>query len=296
MPAVVIVWLSGVAVLLVRLIGGWWRVRRLQRAALSGPPSPWQIAADRLARRLDLRRRVHVTDADTVDSPAVLGWWRPVIVLPLAALSGLTPGQMDAILMHELAHIERHDYLVNVLQLVTETLLFYHPAVWWVSHHMRIEREQCCDAVVVELCSDALGYAAALTHLEEARCTHAAFAVAATGGTLVERIRRVLIPRSSPHRPIAHALVTASTVTVLLLIVVGGYRWSLRPLQASGRLAPQAEAVVIATVNGEPVTQMDLEHFPPLHGEAVNTPMARVRVALIDERLVVRRGQHSDSR
>ena len=266
-------------------------MRALQRAALTAPPSQWQLAADRLARRLGLRRRVHVTESDTVDTPVVIGWWQPVILLPLAALSGLTPGQIDTILTHELAHIRRHDYLVNVLQHVTETLLFYHPAVWWVSSRMRIEREQCCDAVVVDLCGDPLDYATALTHLEEARSTNAVFALAATGGRLAERIRRVLGPRPHQLRPVAHALVTTAIVAALVLILGGGYRWSIRTLQASGRAAQREEAAVIATVNGEPVTQMDLDHFRPLHGEAAATPLPRVLVELIDERLVAQRGR-----
>jgi beta-lactamase regulating signal transducer with metallopeptidase domain len=290
LPSVVAMWLIGVAVLLARLSGGWWRVRALQRAALTAPPSQWQLAADRLARRLGLRRRVHVTESDTVDTPVAIGWWQPVILLPLAALSGLTPRQIDTILTHELAHIRRHDYLVNVLQHVTETLLFYHPAVWWVSSRMRIEREQCCDAVVVDLCGDPLDYATALTHLEETRSTNAAFALTATGGRMAERIRRVLGLRPYHHRPVAHALVTTAIVAALVLILGGGYRWTIRTLQASGG-ATQEGAAVIATVNGEPVTQLDLDHFRPLHGEAAATPLSRVLVELIDERLVVQRGR-----
>jgi TonB family protein len=290
LPAIVVMWLIGVAVLLARLGGGWWRVRTLQRAARTAPSSPWQVAADRLGRQLGLRCRVHVTESDAVDTPAAIGWWRPVIILPLAALSGLTPAQIDAILTHELAHIRRHDYVVNVLQHVTETVLFYHPAVWWVSSRMRIEREQCCDAVVVDICGDPLDYAAALTHLEEARSTDAVFAIAATGGRLVKRIRRLLGQPSHPHRPVAHALITTGIVTALVLILGGGYRRSIRTLQASGRSAQQ-EQPEVATVNGEPVTQVDLDHFRPLHGEAAATPLPRVLVDLIDERLVGQRGR-----
>jgi hypothetical protein len=198
---------------------------------------------------------VHVTESDTVDTP-----------------------------------VDRKS-LANVLQHVTETLLFYHQAVWWVSHHMRIEREQCCDAVVVDLCGDPLGYAVALTHLEEARSTNTVFGIAATDGRLAERIRRVLGLRPHHHRPTAHALVTAAIVTALVLVLGGGYRWSIRTLQASGRAAPQQSATVIATVNGESVTQMDLDHFRPLHGEAAAAPLSRVLVELIGERLVAQRGR-----
>jgi beta-lactamase regulating signal transducer with metallopeptidase domain len=240
-PVIVIAWLVGVAVLLGRLLDGWWRVRAVQRVALSAPPSRWQEAADRLARRIGIRHRVRVTDADIVETPTVIGWWRPVIVLPFVALSGLTPTQTDAILMHELAHIRRHDYLVNLLQHVTETVLFYHPAVWWLSHRMRVEREQCCDAIVVRLCTDPLDYATALTKLEEARQPASVLAVAATGGRLLERVRYLLGVRTDRHTP-AHALATATIIAVVVLVVGGGYRWSTRLLHAANRADQHFEA------------------------------------------------------
>ena len=103
------------------------------------------------------------------DAPSVVGWLRPAILIPAAALAGLNAAQLQAILAHELAHIRRHDYLVNMLQTVVETLLFYHPAVWWVSSRMRHERELCCDDLAVRHCGDAIGYARALTRLERMR-------------------------------------------------------------------------------------------------------------------------------
>jgi len=256
-PVIVITWLAGVAILLVRLATGWWHVRRLQRVALTAPASRWQAAADRLARRLGIRRRVCVTDADTIETPTVIGWWRPVIVLPLSALSGLTPSQTDAILVHELAHIRRHDYLVNLLQHVTETVLFYHPAVWWLSRRMRVEREQCCDAIVVQLCADPLDYATALTRLEEARQPDTRLAVAATGGTLIERVRRLLGARTDRHMPITHAIVTAAITALVVVVVGGGYRWSNRMLHAA---SPTEQRVETATRPAafEPVKQTNV--------------------------------------
>src|SRR5438034_11106483 len=102
-------------------------------------------ALERLAARLRVSRPVRVLESAIVQVPAVLGWVRPVILLPASALTGLTPLQLDALLAHELAHVRRYDYLVNLIQSVIETLLFYHPAVWWISGRMRQEREHCCD-------------------------------------------------------------------------------------------------------------------------------------------------------
>ena len=139
-----------------------------------------------------LSRVPHIVDSALVDVPTVVGWLRPLILLPVAALANLTPAQVDSILAHELAHVRRHDYLVNVLQTLTETLLFYHPAVWWVSARVRAEREHCCDEIAVEICGDAADYARALVELESWRVSSATMALAATGGSLFDRVRRIM--------------------------------------------------------------------------------------------------------
>jgi beta-lactamase regulating signal transducer with metallopeptidase domain len=241
MPAIVMLWLAGVALLQLRLLGGWWRVRGLHRASLAATPSTWQARAALLAASLGVRRLVHVVEARVVDIPSVIGWWRPVILLPIGALAGLTPAQADAILVHELAHIRRHDYLVNGLQHVAETLLFYHPAVWWISRRMRVERELCCDAVVVRICGDPVDYAVALVELEAGRTVHAVLAVAATDGSLVQRIRVLLSAQPSRRRPLAHALVTAMVVAGLVFVTGGGYRWPASAVRASVDVAPRAQ-------------------------------------------------------
>jgi beta-lactamase regulating signal transducer with metallopeptidase domain len=130
LPVIVFVWLAGVTMLLVRMAGGLWHVRRLQILSLAAFPSRWQAAAQRIASGLGLRTAVHVVESVLVETPATVGWLRPVILLPIAALANLTPSQVEAILAHELIHIRRHDYLVNVAQTVAETLLFFHPGVW----------------------------------------------------------------------------------------------------------------------------------------------------------------------
>ena len=109
-----------------------------------------------------------------------------------SALAALSPAQVEAILAHELAHIRRHDYLVNLLQTLVETLLFYHPAVWWLSRRIRTERENCCDDLAVSLCGDPYAYAKALADLEELRGTSGRLALAATGGSLLQRVRRLV--------------------------------------------------------------------------------------------------------
>src|SRR5439155_16890379 len=123
LPAIAIAWLVGVAVLLARMAGGWWHVRRLHLSALASSSSRWQTACRRLAYRLRLPAAAHVVETTLVDVPMVVGWLRPAILLPVAALASLSTTQIEAILAHELAHIRRHDYAVNVLQTIVETLL-----------------------------------------------------------------------------------------------------------------------------------------------------------------------------
>jgi beta-lactamase regulating signal transducer with metallopeptidase domain len=150
-----------------------------------------------VAGRLALDRAVRIVESSAVSVPAMIGWMKPVILLPAAALSGLTPGQLEALIAHELAHVRRHDYLVNLLQTAVETLLFYHPAVWWASRQVRTEREHCCDDLAVGVC-DRVAYVTALANLA-AFSARPRFAMAATGGSLLRRVRRLLGQPPADH-------------------------------------------------------------------------------------------------
>ena len=210
LPLIVVGWLAGVAFLLARLLVGWRRVKRLHALALLQPASRWAAAGERLARLVRLSRLPHMVDSALVDVPTVIGWLRPVVLLPMAAFANLTPAQIEAILAHELAHIRRHDYLVNVAQTVAETLLFYHPGVWWVSARVRAEREHCCDEIAVDICGDPTDYARALVELESWRVSSASMALAATGGPLLERVRRIMrLPATDGSRPVSWVVVIA---------------------------------------------------------------------------------------
>ena len=186
------VWMAGVLVLGVRLAGGWWRVQRIKAACLRAGASPWQQTAERLAGRLQLTIAFRVVESAIVSCPTVIGLLRPVILLPAAVVTNLTPLQIEALLAHELAHIRRHDYAVNLLQSVAESLLFFHPGVWWVSAAIRAEREHCCDDVAVEICGEPRAYAAALATLASWQSREFRFAPGASGGSLLGRVRRLL--------------------------------------------------------------------------------------------------------
>jgi TonB family protein len=201
MPTVLAVWLTGVVLLFLRLGIGLIIARRMMYASTQSPPHELLRVFHRLARRIEVTRPVRLLHSALVQVPAVIGWLRPVVLIPLGCLSGLSLLQVEAILAHELAHICRHDYLISVLQSIVEALLFYHPAVWWVSRHIRREREHCCDDLAVQWTGDALSYARALSLLEEHRSVLPAIALGANGGILTMRIKRLLGSKESVDAP-----------------------------------------------------------------------------------------------
>jgi TonB family protein len=185
------VWSLGVLFFALRLMWGSRQVSTLRRRGETAEEAVLAVAAS-VAARLGLARPVHVLMSALAEGPGVVGWIRPVILLPAATLAGLTPQQFEAVLAHEIAHILRYDYLVNLLQMLVEALLFYHPAVWWVSGRIRHERELCCDDVAVRACGDAVCYARALTSLERLRAQAPALAMGSTSGRLLYRIERLM--------------------------------------------------------------------------------------------------------
>src|SRR6059036_960738 len=216
LPWIVALWLAGLLVLSARLAWGWIATRRLGAMGTRPAPVACVEALERLAARLRVSRPVRVLESAVLQVPAVLGLVRPVILVPASALTGLTPLQLDALLAHELAHVRRYDYLVNLVQSVIGTLLFYHPAVWWVSQQVRDEREHCCDDLAVAVCGDAHFYATALLSMERLRVTPPGFALAATGrgGALMGRIRRLLAPVQAEIFPRWMAGVLAVTLAL----------------------------------------------------------------------------------
>ena len=191
-PWIVAIWILGASLFCLRLAGGWWVTTRIRWRQTRPAPHRWQQDFAALRSRIRLSRPVRLLVSTRVDVPIVVGWFRPIVLMPLGALSGLPAEQVEALLLHELAHIARHDYVINLLQSVTEALLFYHPAVWWISGQIRAERELCCDDVAVSAAGDAFTYATALAGLEAYRPVHTRSALASNGGMLADRIARVL--------------------------------------------------------------------------------------------------------
>ena len=188
---IVPLWAIGVIAFLCRWLYGSQWIRHVRTIDIEPLDPEWLARLHDLCARLNITRPVRLLKSALIEVPMVVGWLRPVILLPVSALAGLTPEQLESILAHELAHVRRYDHLVNTFQNLMETLMFYHPAVWWVSRCIREEREHCCDDLVVRVCGDRLTYVRALVTLEETR-VFPRLAFAASGGSLLRRVRRLL--------------------------------------------------------------------------------------------------------
>ena len=187
-----LLWLCGVGVMLLRRFGGWRLVAALDRHAFAPLPPEWQARFEQLRVAMGVTRKVAVRLSDEVIGPFTARLVRPVIWLPLSLLTQVPREQLEALLAHELAHVARMDWLWNGLQCVLEALLFFHPAAWWLGRRIRHEREHACDDKAVAVCGDAIALAEALAHLERHRHAPHTLVLAAQGGSLMNRITRLL--------------------------------------------------------------------------------------------------------
>jgi uncharacterized protein (TIGR03435 family) len=294
LPWIVSAWLAGVLVLLARAGAGWWRVRRLHKLALASMCSSWQATGNRIASRLGIASVTRIVELPHIDVPLVVGCLRPIVVLPIAAISQLSVVQVEAILAHELAHVRRHDYGVNLMQTIAETLLFYHPAVWWLSARIRDEREHCCDDVALAICGDPVSYATALTELEAWRTGEVSLAAAATGGSLLNRVRRILrVDVSEDSRT------WSLTLALVVVVTVGGLAANvIAQTMAVAEPKPKFEVASVRE-NTSGSNQVSISTQPGGRFTAVNMPLVilmRSAYRLQDSQLVGAPGWTETSR
>ena len=207
-------WLMCVGVLSLRLIRQWSLVRRLRIDGICEPDARWIEMFDDLRRRLSIDDRIRMLASRTIDSPMVVGWLRPVVLVPTSAFTSLTPEQLQTILAHELLHISRRDHVLNMMQGVIEIALFFHPVTWWLSHQMRIERENSCDDATLDVTGSPRSLAEALLTLETLRSRNIPTnsALAATGGSLMHRISRLFRSNQNQSMPVGWRALSACTV------------------------------------------------------------------------------------
>ncbi len=223
LPWIVGVWLLGVVVV---GLHSWRQWRTLAQVARrwAEPDAELQQIVAALARRFDFVRQISVLVSDRIDTPTLIGWLKPVILLPTAVAIGFPRQQVELILAHELGHLRRYDHVVNLAQAILETLLFYHPIVHWIAREVRNEREICCDTLVLRLtASEPREYAQTLAALEELRQPPMRLALAANGGVLLERVRRILFAQHPVANQVGRRmwLPAILTVAVALTVTVG---------------------------------------------------------------------------
>jgi beta-lactamase regulating signal transducer with metallopeptidase domain len=215
-------WLAGVLLLAIRSLGGWFQLEYLRRRARGLVPEELERGFRRICRQVRVGRRVVLRISDEVISPLAMGVWRVTVILPVSAVMGLPQEELEAVMAHELGHIRRWDYLWNLMQMAVESVLFFHPVVWWLSRTVRERREVCCDEIAVRSCAGAEVYARALLRLEEQRTVDLRLAMALTGcgGSLLGRVRKVLgDDMAMESRMTSGASVAAAGALVIALLL-----------------------------------------------------------------------------
>jgi beta-lactamase regulating signal transducer with metallopeptidase domain len=195
LPMIVTVWLCGLAFFMLRMMGGLAYIRQLRYQGIQPVQEEWEEMLRELAQKLKIQRPVAILESLRIQSPVVIGHFKPLVLVPVGLLTGLSIDQVEAILAHELAHVYRRDYLLNLLQTLIEALFYFNPGVWWISSCIRIEREHCCDDIAVAVCQNNLEYAKALVSIKEMKqgfTPQLAMAARGKKKLLLTRIQRIL--------------------------------------------------------------------------------------------------------
>ncbi|MBG8552654.1 M56 family metallopeptidase [Hymenobacter guriensis] len=249
LPVLVTAWLLGLLAMTLRLLGGLAYVQRLRHYRVQPLGVEWQHRLGALADKANLQRPVALLESALVRVPMVVGHLKPAILLPLGTVTGLSNTYLEAILAHELAHVARRDYLMNLVQSVAEILFFYHPAVWFVTATMRVERENCCDDTATALVGgNPLTLARALTALAELNLSprltpQLAMAAVGSRGTLLGRVRRLVQGRTAPTFTegfMAACVVLGGLMLLTTAVALADPRPLTHPRNPLGNLLPDA--------------------------------------------------------
>ncbi|HEY0047760.1 MAG TPA: M56 family metallopeptidase [Pyrinomonadaceae bacterium] len=221
LPLVVGLWLCGATFFALRLTGGVWQLHLYKTREISAPAREWQERFSALCEKLEIRKTVKFLRSNLIQTPIVIGWLKPVILVPASVFLQISAQELETVIAHELLHIRRRDALVNFSQSIIEALFFYHPCVWWISSVLRREREFATDEAVVKTLENShIVYASALANLEEIRLLTnqklPPFSTAAVkGGNLMQRITKIL-QKNTETRSEANSAWSAGLALVLI--------------------------------------------------------------------------------
>jgi beta-lactamase regulating signal transducer with metallopeptidase domain len=258
LPWVDALWMVGVFLLALRSLGGWWQLELIRRRARRMVPHEVERGFRRISEQIHVGRQVVLRVSDQVISPLAMGVWRATVILPVSAVLGLSREELEAVMAHELGHIRRWDYIWNLLQTAVESVLFFHPAVWWLSRTVRERREVCCDEIAVQSCAGATIYARALLRLEEQRTVklRLAMALGGCGGSLLGRVRKVLGEDMAMEGRMTSGVSVAAAGALVIALLLG-------PKMGEAVAAPMVAAArpvvahVVAALPAAVVSQMD---------------------------------------
>lgn len=272
LPLIVTIWLVGVAFFTLRLIGGLAYVQHLKNRYVYPLSDQWQDLLNELARQVPVTRSVQLMESALTKMPMVVGFIKPVILLPVGAINGLTTVQVEAILAHELAHIYRNDYLLNIFQSIVEILFYFNPAVWWISANIRTERENCCDDIAVELCGNSLTYAKALVSLQEISQTSPRMAMtfSSSKNQLLNRVKRIL--NQPQNKSNIMEKLTATCMLLLAILVLS--------ISANRPYDNQADATEPEILETAPLIELDVS--TKIH---LDQPHALIDLKITDKEL-----------
>lgn len=228
---IVFAWIAVICLRMLQLVLGLNGMRALRRSAAGTIPTEWKHYIQQTSRKLGIQRRIQLASSGLTKVPLTLGYLKPLILVPAGLLAQVAPADLEAILAHELAHIRRRDYLVNLLQHIVETIYFFNPAVWWISSLLRAEREHCCDDMAIKLTRNKKQYLQALVSCEEYALTAPAYALsfAGKGHQLKDRVLRLVSGRSqSGYR--AEKAILSMCLCTLILGAAALYSYTYKPL------------------------------------------------------------------
>ena len=220
LPLIVLIWQMGVLILILKLLGGLSYSQRLKNYQTHSLSEYWQNRLNEISHSIGIQKAIKLMESAIIKAPVVIGYFKPVILFPVGAITGLSQEQVEVILAHELAHIERNDYLTNIFQSVIEVLFFFHPAIWWISANIRNERENACDDIAISVNKDSLVLAKALTNLEFLNHKTPGLAAAFSGNksSLLNRVKRI-VNQHNTLPTFKEGFITAGILFIGLLIM-----------------------------------------------------------------------------
>ncbi|MEM1358858.1 MAG: M56 family metallopeptidase, partial [Bacteroidota bacterium] len=247
---VVVFWVVGLLIGTIRLGLSFGRVRRMQKAAQAAVPAAFRQRVTDLASRLGYYGPLNIGVGALIDGPALVGHFKPLLLFPLAVVNQLSVEEAEAVVLHELAHLQRQDHWWNLLQCIIEVVFYYHPVVWWIGARIREEREHCCDDIVLHHGPGRLAYAKALLYFEEHRTTPTT-AVALTNNPtgLLGRVQRFLHQQNLPYQ-MKSRLFLLPLFALIALVTTAAYH----PAEETVEPAPAVTPAIVVNLNAAPTS------------------------------------------